>query len=100
MIRVLVFYTLIFLSCFAVNLQSAEQDPQGVADLAVSNILFDYDGSSEFASYKVSDSGFVDIIFARDMPEKLYGEILTKLQNNKEISGVLSSNTGPACGLW
>lgn len=100
MIRAIVFYSFILFSFFAGNLQSAEQDPQGVADLAVSNILFDYDGSSEFASYKVNDSGFVDIIFARDMPEKLYGEILTKLQNSKDISGVLSSNTGPACGLW
>lgn len=100
MIRALVFYWFLFISLFSLNLQAAEQDPQGVADLAVSNILFDYDGSSEFASYKVSDSGFVDIIFARDMPEKLYGEILTKLQNSKEISGVLSSNSGPACGLW
>jgi len=100
MIRVIVFYFCLLFCCFAATAQSAEQNNQDVADSAVANILFDYDGSSEFASYTVNSSGFVDITFARDIPDKLYGEILTKMQNSKEISGVLSSKTGPICGLW
>jgi len=55
------------------------EDALSKADAAVANILFEYDGSEEFASYVVSDSGFVDIIFANNIPNKLYSEILNKL---------------------
>ena len=100
MVRAIVFYLCLLFTGFVANVNSAEQDPQEIADSAVANILFEYDGSSEFASYRVNESGFVDITFARDMPDKLYGELLTKLQNSKEITGVLSSKSGPICGLW
>lgn len=70
------------------------------ADSAVANILFDYDGAQEFASYRVDENGFVDIVFARNMPDKLYSEILARLQNHPDIDGVLAGKGGPACSLF
>ena len=72
-------------------------DALSKADLAVANILFDFDGSDQFASYRVNDDGFVDIVFARNMPDNIYGDILTRLQSHPDIDGVLSSKGGPAC---
>lgn len=66
-------------------------------DAAVANILFDFDGADEFASYRVNEDGFVDIVFARNMPDKVYSELLTRLQNHPDISGVLAGKGGPAC---
>lgn len=76
------------------------EDKLQLADSAVANILFDYDGSFEFASYKVNSSGFVDITFARNMPDTLYSEILKKLQEHPDISGVLAGKGGPTCSLF
>jgi len=70
------------------------------ADSAVANILFDYDGAQEFASYRVDENGFVDIVFARNMPDKLYSEILARLQNHPDIDGVLAGKGGPVCSLF
>ena len=71
------------------------------AHLAVSNILFDYEEPGyTFASFRVNENGFVDILFASNMPDALYGEILTRLQQHPDISGVLASQGGPACKLW
>lgn len=76
------------------------EDRQQLADAAVANILFDYDGSFEYASYKVNSRGFVDITFASDTPDQLYGEILDKLEAHPDIDSVLSGKGGPACGLF
>ena len=70
------------------------------ASNAVANILFDYDGSHEFATYLIKENGSVDITFARNTPDKLYGEILTKLKNHTDIKGVLAGKGGPICSLW
>lgn len=71
------------------------------AHIAVSNILFEYEEPGyEFASFRVDERGFVDILFAENMPDKLYGEILTKMQNHPDIDDVLSSKGGPPCKLW
>lgn len=70
------------------------------ADAAVANILFEYDGSEEFATYIIKEDGFVDITFARNMPDKLYGEILTKLKSHADIKGVLAGRGGPICKLF
>ena len=70
------------------------------ADAAVANILFEYDGSEEFATYIIKDDGFVDITFARNMPDKLYGELLSKLNNHPDIKGVLAGRGGPICRQW
>lgn len=70
------------------------------ADAAVADILFDYEGGSEFASYAVDDSGNVDMTLARDMPDDLYIEILDRLREHPHINGVLAGKTGSACGLW
>lgn len=82
----------------AVPLQAA--DARSRADAAVADILFDYDGAEEFASYAVRADGFVDITFARNMPDTLYSELLAKLQNHAHIPGVLTGKSGRACRLW
>lgn len=69
------------------------------ADAAVAGILFEYE-ISEYSSYRVNDKGFVDITFPRDMPEALYAEVLTRMQDDPAIDGVLSGKGGPGCGLW
>jgi hypothetical protein len=71
------------------------------ADLAVATVLFDYEEPGyEFASYRVSEDGFVEIVFASNMPDDLYVEILNKLQNHPDIKGVLAGKGGPTCRLW
>ena len=67
------------------------------ADSAVANLLFEYDGSEEYATYKANEDGSVDLIFAVNTPDSLYEEILTKLQNHPNINSVLASKGGPAC---
>lgn len=87
----------ILLVMFLLFTSLAQADALSKADLAVANILFDFDGSDQFATYRVNDDGFVDIVFASNMPDKVYGELLTRLQNHPDISGVLSGKGGPAC---
>ena len=77
----------------------AEQDKQSRADIAVANILFDYDYGSEFASYRVDENGFVDLVMATNTPDEIYAEILTRMQNHPDIDDVLSSKSGPACKI-
>ena len=69
------------------------------ADAAVADILFEYDGSESFASYAVSEDGFVDITFARNIPDELYGEILQRLKDDQHIAGVLAGKSGPVCAF-
>jgi len=76
------------------------EDKLQQADAAVANVLFDYEGSFEFASYKVDKNGFVDIVFARNTPDDLYGDILGRLQNHPDIDGVMAGKGGPTCDLW
>jgi len=82
---------------FVANLHA---DELGKADSATANILFDYDGSEEYASYKANEDGSVDLIFASNTPDKLYEDILTRLQTHPDISSVLASKGGPACKLF
>lgn len=70
------------------------------ADEAVATILFEYDGSEEYATYKVNEDGSVDLVFASNMPDVLYEEILTRLQNHPHISSVLAGRGGPVCRLF
>jgi hypothetical protein len=72
------------------------EDAEAKTSSAVTNILFEYD-ADEFASYRIRDSGFLDITFARNTPEALYSEILNKLQKHPDIKGVLSGRGGPVC---
>lgn len=82
-----------------ISLQAGERLDK--ADTAVANVLFEYEEPGyEFASWRVNERGEVNILFARNMPEELYGEILTRLQKHPDIPSVLSSKGGPACGLW
>lgn len=75
-------------------------DELGRADAAVATILFEFDGSEEFATYRANDDGSVDLIFARNTPDALYEKILTRLQTHPDISSVLASKGGPACRLF
>ncbi|MDY6978837.1 MAG: hypothetical protein SV201_03100 [Pseudomonadota bacterium] len=94
-------YVLLPLCFIALSLPSVQAaDRLQLADEAVANILFDYDGSFEFASYKVDENGFVDITFASNTPDSLYSEILNKLESHPEIDGVLSGKGGPTCDLF
>ena len=67
------------------------------ADAAVANILFEYDGSEEYATYKANDDGSVDLVFASNTPDKIYEDILNKLQNHPHITSVLAGKGGPVC---
>ena len=84
---------------FATSSVQAE-DAEYKADSAVADILFEYDGSEEFASYSINSKGFVDITFAKNMPDEMYSEIMNKLRNHPDIDGVLGGKTGPMCGIF
>lgn len=71
-----------------------------MADAAVADVLFSYDGSFEFASYSVKESGHVSITFASNIPESLYGEILQRLKGHEDISSVLAGKGGPVCPMF
>ena len=75
-------------------------DVQFRADSAVADILFEYDGSETYAAYAVGEDGFVDITFARNIPDELYSEILQRLKEDERISGVLAGTSGPSCSLF
>ena len=77
----------------------AEEDKQSKADIAVANILFDYEYGSEFSSYRVDENGFVDLIMASNTPNEIFSEILTRMQNHPDIDDVMSSKSGPACKI-
>jgi hypothetical protein len=70
------------------------------ADAAVATVLFEFEGSEEYASYRANEDGSVDLIFARNTPDALYEAILTRLQKHPDISSVLASKGGPACRLF
>lgn len=96
--KVVLFTTLLLMLPVSV-LQA--NDISDKADLAVANILFDFSqGDEEFASYRVDDNGYLYITFADNTPDKLYGEILTALQNHPDIRDVIQDKGGPSCSLW
>lgn len=82
------------------NLSMADDSPLDKADEAVANILFDYEYSEEYTSYAVKEDGFVDVTFAQNIPDKLYSEILSKLNNHPDINGVLAGKTGAYCARF
>ena len=86
---------IILLACFLTVGSIAHADELESADLAVANILFEYDGSEEYASYKANEDGSVDLIFASNTPDTLYEDILNKLQNHPHISSVLAGVERP-----
>lgn len=93
-------FNAVFLTCLLLFSPICHADKLEKADTAVANILFDYDGSNEFASYRVSEDGFVDIVFASNMPDALYSEILNRLQTHPDIKDVLAGKGGPVCRLF
>jgi hypothetical protein len=91
---------LTILFCCLLSTSMLHADELAQADAAVANILFEYDGSEEYATYKANDDGSVDLIFASNTPDKLYEDILTRLQNHPDISSVLAGKGGPVCKLF
>lgn len=89
----------IFITFATVQVCYAE-DALSRADAAVANILFEYDGSEQFASYSISERGDVNITFAENMPDELYAEIVTKLSSHPDIHSVLAGKGGPSCGFF
>ncbi len=91
----------LFLILFFVGFSTTTiaEDAQSKAEVVVANILFDYDYGSEFATYKVNEDGFVDLTMASNTPDKVYGEILTRMKNHPDIDDVLASKSGPACQI-
>jgi len=86
--------------CFFLASAFAEQSPQDKADLAVANILFDFSKGEEFASYRIDEYGYAHITFALNIPDKLYNEILTTMQEHPDIRDVIFDKGGPRCKLW
>jgi hypothetical protein len=91
----------VLLVCGAVAATPArgEEDALSKAGTAVANVLFEND-ADEFASYGVRDNGFVDVVFARNTPDNLYNDILSKLQHHPDIKGVLAGKGGPTCSRF
>jgi len=84
------------LALCCVVLPAHAEDLEAKATDAVTAILFEYD-ADDFASYRVSDRGYVDVLFASNTPDALYSEMLNKLQNHPDIKSVLAGKGGPAC---
>jgi hypothetical protein len=66
---------------------------------AVTAILFDHE-AEEFATYRISDKGYVDIGFARNTPDLIYSVILNKLLHHPDIPEVLAGKGGPTCSRF
>ena len=82
------------------SLSSAEPVVRDKAELAVANILFDYsNGETEYASYRVDDDGYAHVSFASNIPDELYGQIITTMQEHPDISDVIFDKGGPVCKL-
>lgn len=75
-------------------------ESEAKAGEAVANVLFDFDGSNEFVSYRVREDGFMDAVFARNTPESLYTEVVAKLRAHPDIKGVLAGRGGPVCSRF
>jgi len=74
-------------------------DPETKSTDAVTAILFEYE-ADQFATYRISDKGYVDIVFARNTPDLIYSVILNKLLHHPDIPGVLAGKGGPTCTLF
>lgn len=92
--------TLMLFIFLSITVTARAEDAQSKADLAVANILFDYDAPAEFATYRVRDDGLVEIVFASNMPDDVYSNVVTKLNNHADIPDVLAGRGGPVCSLW
>lgn len=74
-------------------------DPESKSTDAVTAILFDHE-AEEFATYKISHKGNVDITFASNTPDLIYSVILNKLLHHPDIPEVLAGKGGPACARF
>lgn len=92
----LFFYIIFF---FFISGSALAQDPESKSTDAVTAILFEHE-ADQFATYKISDKGHVDIVFARNTPDLIYAVILNKLLHHPDIPVVLAGKGGPTCTLF
>lgn len=98
--RLVSFFLALFISFgIATTGPAVAEDLESKATDAVTAILFEQEAEA-IASYRISEKGFVDITFARDTPDLIYGVILNKLLHHPDITGVLAGKNGPFCNLY
>jgi hypothetical protein len=95
--RLSIFFLIIFTGITSI---ANADDVRQKSELATAEILFDYDNSFEYTSFKVDHRGWVDILFAQNIPDDLYEEILDRLLNHPDIPGVLAGKGGPMCSIF
>ncbi len=86
---------IISISFGAINPAFAD-DAESRATDALTSILFDHEAES-FTTYRISNKGFVDIVFARNTPDLTYSLLLNKFLRHPDIKGVLAGKGGPNC---
>lgn len=93
--RVVMFMMILSLaSCASEDvLTKEEMQRQSAADYQVASLLFDRDLSAH-ASYKVSKTGFVNIVFDKSVPFVTYDNIVRTLRSDKVINGVRAEQEG------
>lgn len=82
------------------GLPAKADDAEAKASEAIANVLFDFDGSNEYVSYRVREDGFVDVTFARNTPEQLYADVVEKMRAAPGVTGVLAGRGGPTCSRF
>jgi len=99
-LKTLLLLVTLFIS-FTLQANDEQNSPQNKADLAVANILFEYSiGEEEYASYRTDDDGYAYVTFAENIPDKLFNQILTTMQEHPDIRDVIFDKGGPSCKLW
>ncbi len=93
--EIVIIFMLMFMSaCTSEHvLSKAELEKQRAADYQVASLLFDHDLSAN-ASYKVSKTGFVNIVFDKSVPFATYDSIVRALRADKAINGVRAEQEG------
>jgi len=93
-------YLLLMMSfCSVISFPAIAADTESKATDAVSSILFEHQ-AGEIATYRISETGFVNIVFPRNTPDLAYSVILNELLHHPDIKGVLAGKGGPVCNLY
>ena len=93
------FFAFFVTAAIALTAPVLAEDLESKATDAVTAILFEHQ-AEEFATYRISDKGNVDIVFARNTPDLIYSVILNKMKHHPDIPSVLAGKGGPNCNLF
>lgn len=92
-----IFITLVLFTVNGCNtenyLTKEEIDNQNQASLAITNTLFD-NNIDETATYRISNSGHVDISFDKSVSEATYTKTVNQLRSNLLIKSVWATQGG------